>query len=120
MLTSLLGFALARRGFTVTVALLIAVAGVVAFRHLKLRSEEHTSELQSLTNLVCRLLLEKKNHLGALQHCLHGGNPAGRVGQSAAGPDRSGPALWIHGHQAVSPYHPSASPAPHRTRGRNS
>src|SRR5437016_7683016 len=33
------------------------------------RSEEHTSELQSLTNLVCRLLLEKKKkivnlHLG--------------------------------------------------------
>src|SRR5262249_60742520 len=27
------------------------------------RSEEHTSELQSLTNLVCRLLLEKKNML---------------------------------------------------------
>src|SRR5437016_9658263 len=26
----------------------------------KTRSEEHTSELQSLTNLVCRLLLEKK------------------------------------------------------------
>src|SRR5438046_8585814 len=26
----------------------------------KERSEEHTSELQSLTNLVCRLLLEKK------------------------------------------------------------
>src|SRR5438093_8428263 len=26
----------------------------------KHRSEEHTSELQSLTNLVCRLLLEKK------------------------------------------------------------
>src|SRR5438046_6762880 len=25
------------------------------------RSEEHTSELQSLTNLVCRLLLEKNN-----------------------------------------------------------
>src|SRR5262249_51053423 len=25
------------------------------------RSEEHTSELQSLTNLVCRLLLDKKN-----------------------------------------------------------
>ena len=24
------------------------------------RSEEHTSELQSLTNLVCRILLEKK------------------------------------------------------------
>src|SRR5687767_15467042 len=27
-----------------------------------LRSEEHTSELQSLAYLVCRLLLEKKNH----------------------------------------------------------
>src|SRR5262249_60727707 len=33
------------------------------FRHPSLasRSEEHTSELQSLTNLVCRLLLEIKN-----------------------------------------------------------
>src|SRR5438046_3860820 len=30
------------------------------------RSEEHTSELQSLTNLVCRLLLEKKK-----KHKLH-------------------------------------------------
>src|SRR2546425_13085726 len=29
-------------------------------RHL-VRSEEHTSELQSLAYLVCRLLLEKKN-----------------------------------------------------------
>src|SRR2546430_13218731 len=29
----------------------------------KMRSEEHTSELQSQSNLVCRLLLEKKkNH----------------------------------------------------------
>src|SRR5256885_2763026 len=30
-----------------------------------LRSEEHTSELQSPCNLVCRLLLEKKNKLFA-------------------------------------------------------
>src|SRR5690242_21617435 len=30
-----------------------------------LRSEEHTSELQSHVNLVCRLLLEKKNHARA-------------------------------------------------------
>src|SRR5438093_8157414 len=29
-------------------------------RNTSRRSEEHTSELQSLTNLVCRLLLEKK------------------------------------------------------------
>src|SRR5262245_32840531 len=32
----------------------------VAGRVAKLRSEEHTSELQSLRHLVCRLLLEKK------------------------------------------------------------
>src|SRR5438093_1017490 len=31
-------------------------------RTQKFRSEEHTSELQSLTNLVCRLLLEKKKY----------------------------------------------------------
>src|SRR5437016_7875050 len=30
-------------------------------REIRFRSEEHTSELQSLTNLVCRLLLEKNN-----------------------------------------------------------
>src|SRR2546430_7516482 len=29
-------------------------------RHGRARSEEHTSELQSQSNLVCRLLLEKK------------------------------------------------------------
>src|SRR5258706_5654516 len=33
----------------------------------KVRSEEHTSELQSLTNLVCRLLLEKKKAHSELQ-----------------------------------------------------
>src|SRR5438093_8223289 len=33
---------------------------VSASLHSYRRSEEHTSELQSLTNLVCRLLLEKK------------------------------------------------------------
>src|SRR5262249_61749693 len=33
-----------------------------SFAALISRSEEHTSELQSLTNLVCRLLLEKKNN----------------------------------------------------------
>src|SRR5690606_40261951 len=31
---------------------------------LILRSEEHTSELQSRENLVCRLLLEKKKYVG--------------------------------------------------------
>src|SRR5690606_39465824 len=33
---------------------------VFATEYLLLRSEEHTSELQSRENLVCRLLLEKK------------------------------------------------------------
>src|SRR5437773_5814284 len=32
---------------------------------LAIRSEEHTSELQSHHDLVCRLLLDKKKHLGA-------------------------------------------------------
>src|SRR2546427_2918561 len=42
------------------------VVALVDLRHLHhalrrdLRSEEHTSELQSQSNLVCRLLLEKK------------------------------------------------------------
>src|SRR2546425_7975234 len=37
------------------------------------RSEEHTSELQSLAYLVCRLLLEKKNKniMTALVYCIH-------------------------------------------------
>src|SRR5438093_6037853 len=44
------------------------------------RSEEHTSELQSLTNLVCRLLLEKKKKIKkkkkpaitSKKHIIHG------------------------------------------------
>src|SRR2546427_9561383 len=35
-------------------------SALVAAGALQLRSEEHTSELQSQSNLVCRLLLEKK------------------------------------------------------------
>src|SRR2546425_5824053 len=37
-----------------------ARGGIVAPEQLAHRSEEHTSELQSLAYLVCRLLLEKK------------------------------------------------------------
>src|SRR5258708_13495708 len=44
-------------------------ARVAAPAHLDaMRSEEHTSELQSPDHLVCRLLLEKKKHT---QHSLH-------------------------------------------------
>src|SRR2546428_6305745 len=35
------------------------------------RSEEHTSELQSRSDLVCRLLLEKKKHPKRTQHRQH-------------------------------------------------
>src|SRR5260370_15398513 len=38
-------------------------ASLVRCRSRRLRSEEHTSELQSHLNLVCRLLLEKKKNL---------------------------------------------------------
>src|SRR5690606_39716602 len=40
---------------------MVQVAGVVLIRQ-RPRSEEHTSELQSRENLVCRLLLEKKKN----------------------------------------------------------
>src|SRR5258706_5968527 len=46
-----------------------AVRGRRRFRHRRpARSEEHTSELQSLTNIVCRLLLEKKKKVKITQN----------------------------------------------------
>src|SRR2546422_5847137 len=42
----------------------VAVAAVTGGRMLRIRSEEHTSELQSRLHLVCRLLLEKKKQKG--------------------------------------------------------
>src|SRR5687767_15673996 len=51
------------------------------------RSEEHTSELQSLAYLVCRLLLEKKNK------ARHGRHP--RSGPSK--PATRFPTCWPHG-----------------------
>src|SRR3712207_7719150 len=43
----------------------VDLAGILDGKAADLRSEEHTSELQSRQYLVCRLLLEKKN-----RHCL--------------------------------------------------
>src|SRR2546430_12257994 len=40
----------------------LAVIARLSGRRVIYRSEEHTSELQSQSNLVCRLLLEKKNN----------------------------------------------------------
>ena len=44
----------------------LAAAAREAVREI--RSEEHTSELQSLVNLVCRLLLEKKKNKNTHTH----------------------------------------------------
>src|SRR5258706_7931850 len=44
---------------------------LAAESHQDPRSEEHTSELQSLTNLVCRLLLEKKKKSPPLDIHVH-------------------------------------------------
>src|SRR2546427_6249465 len=51
----------------------IARAAARLAEFLKNRSEEHTSELQSQSNLVCRLLLEKKkiNSIIATMRRLH-------------------------------------------------
>src|SRR5438270_6809512 len=50
---------LSRRTFLRTLAAGAAAYGALGFKDA-VRSEEHTSELQSQSNLVCRLLLEKK------------------------------------------------------------
>src|SRR5437016_6644261 len=47
-------------GLRTEVGLLEGAANWIVIAVIIARSEEHTSELQSLTNLVCRLLLEKK------------------------------------------------------------
>src|SRR5262249_57138377 len=51
------------------------------------RSEEHTSELQSLTNLVCRLLLEKKKEISFGTH---------KELRTATGCEKRGDTDWEH------------------------
>src|SRR5688500_20074303 len=70
--TDPLALAVVQHGLPLAVLHVVAVLhrgdGQLAARRLDLlhrdlaRSEEHTSELQSPCNLVCRLLLEKKKH----------------------------------------------------------
>src|SRR2546430_12033836 len=48
------------RGMRQSVLFFTGTRDSVVRRNVKPRSEEHTSELQSQSNLVCRLLLEKK------------------------------------------------------------
>src|SRR5262249_475821 len=83
------------------------------------RSEEHTSELQSLTNLVCRLLLEKKNKQGKPQvrrPSVHSGRDRNKPAPPAQ-PDRA-PALPATRRQHNTPTsHPpthAAHPPPAR------
>src|SRR5256886_7093897 len=45
----------------------LRVSDITAMARLKCRSEEHTSELQSQSNIVCRLLLEKKKDATGIQ-----------------------------------------------------
>src|SRR5690606_42081380 len=52
------------RIFAISPLLRISERVVCPVRSVPSRSEEHTSELQSRENLVCRLLLEKKKHTG--------------------------------------------------------
>src|SRR2546430_12168761 len=52
-----------------TVPIFCSVIGIIIAQNY-VRSEEHTSELQSQSNLVCRLLLEKKKtHRANDTHC---------------------------------------------------
>src|SRR5205807_4273453 len=61
-LASALQWILADENFLVDVAFDGKAALLKVKAHEYDRSEEHTSELQSPCNLVCRLLLEKKKH----------------------------------------------------------
>src|SRR3712207_7199129 len=60
------------KGNRVPVKMVIASYSITAEREARqdvtLRSEEHTSELQSRQYLVCRLLLEKKNKVTIIHH----------------------------------------------------
>src|SRR5256885_7700171 len=84
------------------------------------RSEEHTSELQSPCNLVCRLLLEKKNkstylHPECRSH--HQPDALAQLHQSNAAPPPPHPTLLLpRPHQMHTPQtspQPRATPHPH-------
>src|SRR5688572_31055451 len=47
------------------VGVFVLVETILLIALIRFRSEEHTSELQSQSNLVCRLLLEKKKNMTA-------------------------------------------------------
>src|SRR2546430_13288808 len=53
---------IAGRSISKSITILIGATSWPSTRAMNGRSEEHTSELQSQSNLVCRLLLEKKKN----------------------------------------------------------
>src|SRR2546430_10042172 len=55
---------------------------MVSGQTLRARSEEHTSELQSQSNLVCRLLLEKKKEHSSTRTAAYGSSQRRRSTQS--------------------------------------
>src|SRR5438093_4426244 len=56
-----------RRALSLSLPVKMDDGTIHVFDGFRVRSEEHTSELQSLTNLVCRLLLEKKKQKATTQ-----------------------------------------------------
>src|SRR5256886_8576592 len=61
------------------------------------RSEEHTSELQSQSNLVCRLLLEKKKKTKSM-HDMIGQAASFALGSDVHMEGMGGPFLEVYGH----------------------
>src|SRR2546427_9607155 len=53
----------AHPGWSLSTTAVMAMGGLLGAKRVAERSEEHTSELQSQSNLVCRLLLEKKKNI---------------------------------------------------------
>src|SRR2546421_9678748 len=66
-------------------SVVVAVSSMSTGWRVSMRSEEHTSELQSRSDLVCRLLLEKKKtaRTGASRSHFYHGARGLRVGTSA-------------------------------------
>src|SRR5438105_10555525 len=75
MLNAIVRFSIRFRGIAISLACALLVYGILSLSHVpydvfpefappevSIRSEEHTSELQSRVDLVCRLLLEKKKY----------------------------------------------------------
>src|SRR5256885_7481354 len=83
------------------------------------RSEEHTSELQSPCNLVCRLLLEKKKKQRTLLHPVRGPHSLGSPWSSSPSSPPQHPFTYVpacsgHGCSTPREQHPTAA-VPDRT-----